>query len=367
VTVTLADPTRKYDPLNPDSPFTFGAVSRLVPGTPVEVFAEVIDDPAAAVVTATRYALFTGTADSWGADWTPSPSRRQATLVASDATKVWARFDRPEQPAVGAGDTTAQRVDRLVTYFDWLGEVEAGVGTVTLAATTLAQSGWELLNRALDDELGVVFFTTEGALRWLGRGVWEDDPAPVAVVGCDDLDANARDVAIDAAPSNIDLQMRNSVYAARTGGIAQHAQSNASIDRYGEYGFSRTDLGLATDAQAAAWAIFVLGMYAFPQVRLDNVTMVPGIDAESWVTWADLLAVAWFADAVRVLWRPPDRPEDDVIDVVARVVGSRHRITRTSWELVWQLVSTGPTARAGVIMHVGPHAQDRLDAGFILG
>jgi hypothetical protein len=180
--VTLHDPEGKYDPLNGASPYAYAGRSRLVPGTPIEAFAEVVD-PSTSI--ATRHWLFTGTADSWAEEWTPRPTNRQAKLVATDVTKQWVRYDQPEQPPTGTGDTTGQRVQRLVDYYQWPGIVEhAPSSTVTLQATTLAQSAWELLNRTLDDELGYVYFTPEGALRWLNRQTWMIVGAPVLALGC---------------------------------------------------------------------------------------------------------------------------------------------------------------------------------------
>jgi hypothetical protein len=364
VTVTLADPAGIYDPLNPDSPFSYGNRSRLVPGTPVEVFAEVIAEPAAAVAAVNTHYLFAGTADSWGEDWTPDPHERRAVLVATDDTKLWARYNRPEQPAAGAGDTTQQRVQRLVDYYGWLGTVEHGVSSVTLQSTTLAQPGWELLNRTLDDELGTVYFAPDGTLRWLGRDIWGTEPAPFVTLGCDDL--GGFDVLVDASPSNTDLQLRNAVYAARNGGTTQTVRSDSSIARYGEYDYQRTDLGLATDLLVSGWATYVLNLYAVPQVTLDHVTMVPAVSPASWEVFDRVLGLRWVEHVARIVWAPPDRP-DHVIDVHARVVGSQHSITRTAWEIGWVLVSTDPIGLAGVVFTAGPHAQDRLDAGYVLG
>jgi len=361
LTVTIADPGGIYDPLNTGGPFAYGGRSRLVPGTPVEVFAEVVDGDTAAVST---HWLFTGTADSWQQDWTPKPSNRETKLIASDATKQFARLDRPEQAATGAGDTTKQRVHRIVDFFGWTGPVvdpPTGSGTATLQATTLAQSAWELLNRTLDDELGYVHVTAKGELRWLPRSTWSTTPPPSVTLGCD----VGYDVLIDATPSAIDRQMRNAVYAARTGGVAQFAQSTSSIDKYGRYDYTRTDLGLADDTQAATWATTVVTLYAYPQVTLDDVTMRPDVDPKPWAAWKSVLGFTPITDVVRVHWSPPDIPTH-VVDVASRVFGIDHRITRAAWEVKWQLVNTRPAAAAGAVFTMGPHPQDRLDSNFVL-
>ena len=361
ITVTIADPNGWYDPLNPAGPFSYGGRSRLVPGTPVEVFAEVVDG---ATGTVSTHWLFTGTADTWQQDWTPNPTERQTQLIASDATKMFSRLDRPEQPPVGAGDTTQQRVHRIVDFFGWPGVVldPAGGGTVTLQATTLAQPAWEMINRALDDELGYVYFTAKGELRWLPRTVWATAAPPIVTLGCD----VGYDILIDASPSAMDTQMRNAVYAARVDGITQSAISTTSVETYGRYDYTRTDLGLATDAQAAAWATALVQLYAYPTVTLDDVTRVPALDPQPWKPWAAILAVTPITDIVRVHWSPPDIPGRAPVDVNSRVVGVSHRVSRTAWEVRWQLVNTRPAAQAGAVFTMGPHPQDRLDSNFVL-
>ena len=362
--LTLADPTGKYDPLNAASPFAYGGRSRLIPGTPVEVFAEVVNGDSGAWW---REPLFVGTVDSWAENWTPHPSKREAKIVATDETKVWARYNRPEQAPAGAGDTTRQRVERLVAFYAWLGAVEhAAASTATLAATTLAQPGWELLNRTLDDELGYVYFTADGALRWINRASWLTITPPIVVLGCETVDANARDVLVEAHATTLDSQMRNAIYAARTGGTTQTASSPSSIERHGEYDYKRTDLGHDTDAGVAAWAQTLLMLYAYPAQTLDDVTMRPALDARSWEVCDHVLDVDLVTDVVRVRWAPPDLP-DNVVDALSRVVGYRHKITRHAWEVRWQLVAADALGNSGAVFHMGAHAQDRLDAGFVLG
>jgi hypothetical protein len=365
ITVTLADPTGKYDPLNGHSPYAYGGHSRLVPGTPVEAFAEVVDGDAG---TWERHYLFVGTADSWGEDWTPHPNERTCQLIATDITKQFVRMDRPEQAPVGAGDTVQQRIHRIVDFFGWEGTVvdPPGGSLVTLQATTLAQPAWELLNRATDDEIGYVHFDSDGALRWVNRQAWSVIADPVATFSCPYTHPVGHDVLTDASPSTLDTQMRNTVYASRSGGTMQTAQSESSVDRYGAYDYKRTDLGLNDDTQAGQWAEYVVVLYAYPQVSLADVTMQPSISDRSWEVWGEVLGLTMVTDLVRIIWAPPDRP-DDVVDAASRVVGFSHRISRGQWELQWQLVAASALQFSGSVFTMGPHAQDRLDAGMVMG
>jgi hypothetical protein len=538
VKIELADPEGKYDPAAVVPPFSYAGRSRLTPGVPIEVYSEVVDAVSAAVTT---HYLFTGTAESWREDWTTKPSSRRCVLVASDATKTWVRFDRPEQSQVGTGDTTAARIARLVAYFGWSGTVEGpSTSSAVLSSTTLAQSGWELLGRTLDDELGVVYFTPRGALRWTNRAAWFAEVPPVLGLGCPDLEpvdfvdqfdrpdgtvlgpewAEARgdwgisngqaallahntnnlrevayrptessdgvvsfawgdvaavngqgvafriqddlnfccvnyvlgtgnmtitefrngagvtagtpfpvpnaagtaftvtlagptitvrnaagtvlgsatstwcqtargvgltainalvlsarwaylgfdytglplhDVMTDATPSSADRQIRNVVRAARPGGTLQTATDTASVDSFGPYEYQRTDLGLNTDALVTTWAADVVRASAWPRIVLEDVTIVPGIDPVSWDLWPIVLGVRYVEDPIRVVWRPPDRPEAPATDQTTRVIGTSQSISRKAWTVKWQLASvTAPAPSSAAATH--PSTLDLVDA-----
>lgn len=365
--VTLADPEGIYDPLNPIPPWSFAGRSRLQPGTPVTVFAHVVNGDDGSL---SKHVLFTGTADSWGEEWTPKPSSRTAKLVATDETKRFVRWNRPEQASQGSGEKVGARIRRIVNYFGWLGEIDAPAsdGTVTLQPTTLAQSAWEMLNRTTDDELGFIAFTPDGKLRWLDRAVWFTVPDPVLVLGCESVSGGegAHDVLVAAHPANMDAQLRNTIYAANTGGATATAASAASVAQFGQYEYKRTDLGMATDGQAAEWANAVLLLYAYPGYGVKDATAVPAVASRPWEAWASVLSLDYVSDPVRIVWAPPDHPTH-VFNGVGRVVGRKHSITRGHWEVTLQLVDSGSERMAGHVFTLGPHSRDRLDANFVLG
>lgn len=146
----------------------------------------------------------------------------------------------------------------------------------------------------------------------------------------------------------------------------QEALSQSSVDRYGSYEYRRTDLGVDSDTQAGEWAEYVVVLYAYPQISLADVTMLPAIADRSWEVWTGVLGLAMVTDLVRIVWAPPDRP-DDVVDAVSRVVGLAHRITRNSWEVQYQLVAASALGFSGSVFTMGSHAQDRLDSGYVMG
>lgn len=348
-TVTLVDPDRDYDPLNPDSPYQYGGQTRLMPGAKLVVWAEV--DP----VTTVRYDIFTGTVDSWTEEWQLQANDRRAVIVASDAVKDLVNLDYGEQPPVGAGDTVSQRIDRILTYYGWPGARNLDSSAVTLQATTLAQSAWELIGRASDDELGFTWIDAKGTLQFRNRDTWSARPAPVLTVGCSPVVTGEYDVMTEADVQAANVNINNAVYAARTGGTQQVVRQQASIDRYGLHSYKRTDLGLQTDPQVAQWAQKVVDVQGFPRAAIDSVTLFPRFDG---TIWATLLNLKLITDRVRVLWSPPDGT--GAVDAIGRAVGVDHSITRQQWETT---VALATVDIFGHVLHWGPHADDRLSAG----
>lgn len=348
--LVLRDPNRIYDPLNPDGPYQYGGRTRLGPGVTVVVFVEVLTASDAL----TRIPLHTGTVDTWAAPWTPHPRERRVRIVSSDNTKILAGLDWGEQPDAGAGDTTDARVTRILTHYGYTGPTRLDPSPVTLAATTLAQSAWELIARTSVDEIGYVYLDAGGTLQFHARTTWATTPAPAVTVGCSPTVAGY-DIVTHADVDSSSLALTNSVSASRVGGTTTTARSSASITQYGERGYKRTDLNLADDPQVAEWATYLLGLWAFPRARLTAVELTPRFEPAS---WAAVLGMDLVTDRARVIWTPPGT--DVTYDTTGRVFRVAHRFTRQRWTTTWGLAYADLYSR---VMHWGPHPFDRLDAG----
>lgn len=344
-TLTLADPERIYDPLNPDSPWQYAGRSRLAPGTPVWVWAETL----ASSTTVNTWRIFTGTVDSWQEDWALHPQDRVASVVASDATKTLVNLDWGEQPTQGTGDRADERIERILSHYGYQGSRNLDTAEVTLQATTLAQSGWELIGRATDDELGFVWFDRLGVLQFRNRATWRVLTPPVLSVGCPD----GFDAVIDADVTS-SAGIRNAIYASNAGGTMQVSRSEPSITVYGLHTYKRTDLGMADDTQAAGWSAFLLQLQGYPRAQVEKVVLLPAFNP---TMWNALLALRLIQDRVRVQWQPPDGP---LVDGVARTLGVDHSVSRHSWEVSLSLALGDLYAR---VLHWGTHPNDKLNNG----
>jgi len=346
--LTLYDPERIYDPTNPASPFQFGGRSRLAPGTVVWVWAETLKTPS----TVDTWRMFTGSVDHWEEAWQLHPADRKANVVCSDAVKTLVRMDWGEQPAIGAGDTVTQRIQRILSYYSYAGATNLDSSSITEQATTLAQSAWELVGRATDDELGFVYIDRLGTLQFRNRATWQTNNAPVLAVGC----PTGYDCVTDAQVNAGSDALRNAVYATNTGGTQQIARAQSSIDLYGLYSYKRTDLGMQNDAQAGAWAAYLLTLSAVPRAHVDKVTLKPVFTPAIWPT---LLGLSLITDRVRVQWQPPN---EALIEATGRALSVDHTISRHSWEVDLGLALADVYGR---VMHWGAHPYDRLTSGYV--
>ena len=353
--ITLFDPTRKYDPLNPAGPFQYGGITRLGPGCQIKVWAEVQTG-----TTFTSYWLHTGTVDSWSEQWEPTPTNCKAVVVSSDAVKNLVSLDRGEQPPVGTGDTTAQRVERILTYYGWAGARNMDASTVTEQATTLAQSAWEMISRAADDEIGMVWISPQGVLQMRNRSTWLQRPDPVLSVGCSPTaPPDSWDIAIDALVAAAGRLFKNAAYVSRTEGIQQIARSETSIQLYGERDLKRTDLGHSADAVTATWAAFIVSLIGWPRARVEDITLAPGLSPAS---WSDVLDVDLVTDRIAVHWQPADATEP--VEATGRAVGIDHTIQTGGWETVFHLALADVYGRT---LHWGAHPYDKLTRGNVYG
>lgn len=373
--VGLMDPDRRYDPLNPESPFQYGGRSRLMPGTPILIWAEHITSTGSELLTEdsdvlatesgfqlvaegsadtlTTYRLHNGTVDTWSAPWSAHPEDRRATVVSSDATKELVALDFGEQPPIGAGDTVPARISRILTHYAWEGSTRLDPSATTLQATTMARSAWELIGRASEDEIGFVYLDAWGVLQFHNRDSWAAKSEPALSLGCPE--GHDAMVAVDVSAASLDI--RNAVYATRTGGTQQVARAEASISFYGTQSYKRTDLGLQDDAQTAAWATYLVTLQGYPRARVDMVTAYPAFTED---IWPDLLGLVLVDDRVRILWSPPDGTPP--VDTTGRAIGMDHRISRASWETDINLVLADLFQG---ILHWGEHPNDRLTFGYV--
>src|SRR5262245_37480588 len=134
-TILLDNSDRRFDPTNLAGPYVAAGVTQVTPMRAVRV---------TAIYAGVAYNVWRGFADEWRISYA-DPSWSQVVLTATDAFKVVANFDRSAVAAVGAGEDTGTRINRILDSIGWSAtdrNVDAGgaSGSMALQATTLADN-----------------------------------------------------------------------------------------------------------------------------------------------------------------------------------------------------------------------------------
>lgn len=372
LSLTLYDPDRKYDPTNPQGPYWLNGHSRLTAGTYIEVTAEVLNSAGTGVV---AYPLFKGLVDDWTSDVQPLPTARTTTVTASGSIKQLASRDYGQDDApLYAGDTALQRVQHILTRFGWTGTVTqfGPTSTARMAATDFDGSCWQNLTDTADAEVGYLRVTPDGNVNLYTRNYLMalPLPAPALVIGCSST-VPGFDIATDLTVQSLEAQLRNAVYASRASQgsgdtpVVQVARSAASIGAHGnvEAVYRKDKLELVDDTNVAAWAQWVVGIYAYPEPTPRTVTLLPArVGEPDGHIWRPVLGMRILQDVLRVIWEPPG---SGALDTQSWVMGVTHKITPSAWSVEFDLMAA--TRNAAKRWHIGPHANDKLNDGNVMG
>jgi hypothetical protein len=294
------------------------------------------------------YPLFTGTIDSW------LPEHRypdQAVLVvtATDLLESVGGYERGESAPVGAGDNSGTRVDRVLDQIGWPGgQRDVDTGVVSVAATTLAGNALEELRNVARAEVGEVWATPAGLIRFRNRyGLYVSSATSggYADVYVDSYDSSTvqatfgSDIAGGELPFVGSLgisydrsSLINFVRASRTGGTVYEVGDESSRSRYHDKGIEQLELILNTDDDVAAWAQYVLARDSLPKMRFTDVTVDARANED--LLYPQVLGRD-FGDRIAVVRRPPGVAADTR---EAYIRGIHHSfVAPTIWQTKWEL------------------------------
>jgi hypothetical protein len=301
--VELWDPLRMFDPGNPVGPFR----GRLVASAAFRIVAR----PAGKL----EQPQFVGRLTSVG--WSDGIT----LLEAADGLADLALYDPPAGPETGAGETSGDRVARIVANADFRGAQAIQMGTVTLQADALAGTALAECYRVTDAELGALFIDRRGTLTFRDRNVWRRRTPAVHGVH----PADAVGVLTDTTRSRSERsRIRNIIGAAGKGLTEETATDQDSVNRWGAIRWARRDLVLQTQAALKEWAAEVLVWTRQNRPgALERLTLWPIGRPRLWDLVIRLELLESFA--VDLDGHTPEIPI---------VVGYAHNVTATDWRSV---------------------------------
>jgi hypothetical protein len=232
---------------------------------------------------------FTGTTDAVDESW-PGTVDAVAVVTATDAFKSLARRTGLARAPVGAGERSGARVNRILDDHGYTGPRAVDVGAVTVAATTLAGITLDQLRVIGESEWGWLYVRGDGALVFRQRDAAASDPRMTAaqfvftdsdgIVGACYGDATVI-AATDAHVVNV-----AQITPAGSSTVSTFTDP-ASAAQFGARTYSRTDLPLTADVDAAALAQLVVNTYKGDGAQIDAVTIDAAHRPTAWPAAAD--------------------------------------------------------------------------------
>lgn len=309
------------DPSNLAGPYVAAGVSQVQPMVAVRIRGGGFD-------------LWRGFADGWDLTYPEGGHDAVCTFRGTDGTKVLVGFNGPEQGSQGAGEDAGARIARILDNAGWpAADRDLDVGLTDLEPTTLAQPAWTDILLASDTELGEVYFTPAGKVRFRNRHapLTETRSTTVQATFSDD---GTEDRYAEIEVATDDTQLANLIRIDGPGVSEQVAEDPDSQARYLVRSWVRTDLLMRTDVEAHDYASTVLGLLGTAELRFDGLTITPGRDPEN--LWPQALGRE-LGDRIAAEFTPPGRPGDP-IERECFVRGIAHAFAAGSaWRTRWAL------------------------------
>lgn len=323
-TFTVDDTSGAYDPENTAGPYTTGGG---VVGEYEDIYEDLYEGPGGtggaslvdldvavwvrAEYQGVFYDRFLGVVDAIIPD--DAPPKPTVTFRCVDALAVLGRAPLAEVAATFDGDTTGERVDRILDAVGWPSSKRAvDAGRSLLGRTTLGASALALLGKVERTEMGYLYVDHHAG----GLVTFRQRYATTTAARSTSVQATITDAGgMNALQRSRDRErLFNDVHATRdpapsepfVGGgvdppqddepVEQVAVDQASVDRYGPLSYPGEAFPLARgDAEVLAGLQWLAPRFATPQVRITQV----GVQGPGWDQWAELLALR-LLDRIRV-------------------------------------------------------------------
>jgi hypothetical protein len=343
-TVVLDNRDARFSPSNTTGPYAVGGITSIRPWRPIRIRCS---------WAGTTYPVFAGYGIDLQDGWEqPFPGGGDAVLTIQ-CVDEWGSLARVDGTSggltVGAGETTGQRIHRILNNASHHGTRAIDNGVMTVMGTDLSQSTVSELQLTADSEGGALYIAGDGTV------VFDEIYALIENTRSNTVQATFGDTPGTLVYNDIGVEYNgdkviNVVSFQRTGtGTSAIVRSDeTSRALYGDKKHSRADLINETDTQVATLADLWLQRYKDPELRVNRLRVKPRADPSR-------LFPAVLGREMRDLIRVSRRiPGGITITQDVLVAGIAHTITGDNWVTEFTLWSSRPFSS---------FATDRWDTG----
>jgi len=314
LTMRIVDQNGDFNPQNPSSPY----YNLLTPMRKVQI---------TATYGAVTYPIFAGFITTYT---TTTPKNANdvvyTTITAVDAFRLAQNAQISTVTGATAGDLSGTRINEILDEIGWpltMRDVDAGLTTMQADPGT-ARTSLAAMQTVETSEYGALYVDAAGSFVFQDRAVTAGSTGKAPVVFND----NGTDISyFDAVWRLDDTLVYNSASITRTGGTAQTAINQASIDKYFIHSYNQQNLLMQTDAVALDYARAYVASRAETSIRCDAIKLDLYTDNYTAGTVA-ALGLDYF-DPVTIT---TNQPGGSTLTKTLQVFGVAQSITPNSWK-----------------------------------
>jgi hypothetical protein len=260
MSLRIIDQTGAFNPMNPASPY----YNLLTPMRKVTI---------TATYGTTTYPIFAGYITSYDTT-TPKDVGEvvYTTIQAVDGFRLFQNAQITSVASTSAGQTTGTRIAKLLDAVGWpsgMRDIDTGQTTVQADPGTLRTS-LGAMQTVTSTEYGSLYMDAFGNLVFQDRALTSSSVAGTSV----DFNDNGTGISYNNAVWKLDdTLVFNKASITRTGGTAQIASNQASIDKYFLHSYQEQNLLMETDAEALNNAQAFVASRQETSIRCDQVTL----------------------------------------------------------------------------------------------
>ena len=315
LTLRIVDQNGDFNPQNVTGPYA----GLLTPMKKVQI---------TATFNSVTYPIFSGFITSYVTTYPGESAEDLAitTIQAVDAFRLAQVAQISTVTGATAGDLSGTRINQILSEIDWPSsqrDIDAGLTTMQADPGT-NRTALQALTTVATSEYGALYVDANNSFIFQDRSVTVGSIGGTPTVFADN--GTGIDY-FDASWILNDVLIFNKATITRTGGTAQVASNQASIDKYFLHSYFQDNLLMQTDAVALDYALAYTASRAETSIRCDAITLdlyTPNYDTGV-VAALDLD----FFDPITII---TTQPGGSLLNKTLQIFGVRMNITPNSWK-----------------------------------
>jgi hypothetical protein len=277
------------------------------------------------------YPLFSGFITSYVTTYPDEDSGGVAytTIQAVDALRLANNAQISTVAGSSAGDLSGTRINQILDEIDWpasMRDIDAGLTTVQ-ANPTNTRTALSALVTVSDSEYGALYVDASGSFVFQDRNVTVGSIGTTPTVFAD----NGTGITyVNAAWILNDVLVFNKATVVRTGGTAQVALNQPSIDKYFLHSYYIDNLLMQTDAVALDYAKAYVASRAETSIRCDAIEL--DLYTPSYTAGTIAALDLDFFDPITVI---TTQPGGSTLEKNLQIFGVNYSITPNSFKTVF--------------------------------